>query len=115
MLKLELLNSLILFDMTTKNKLFLGLSLVTFVATLFSILTSEASHAAFDASLPIHWIILLLFAFLLPIVNLAEIIINRDDWNKYYWIGLIINIITLFFVMRFFAVEFDFIKMFQNE
>lgn len=101
--------------MTTKNKLFLGLSLVTFVATLFSILTSEASHVAFDASLPMYWIILLLFAFLLPIVNLAEIIINRDDWNKYYWIGLLFNIITLFFVMRFFAVELDFIKMFQNK
>lgn len=101
--------------MTTKNKLFLGLSIATFLGTLFSILTSEVSNEAFDAAMPIHWIILLPFAFLLPILNLAEIIINRNDWNKMYWLGLIINIITLFFVMRFFAVEFDFIKMFQNE
>jgi uncharacterized membrane protein len=100
--------------MTTKNKLFLGLSIATFLVTLFSILTSEVSNEAFDDAMPIHWIILLIFAFLLPILNLAEIIINRNDWNKFYWIGLIINIITLFFVMRFFAVELDFIKMFKS-
>jgi uncharacterized membrane protein len=114
MLRLELLSFLILFDMTTKNKLFLGLSIATFLAVLVSILTSETTNETFDASLPIYWILLLLFAFILPIFNLAEIIINRDDWNKFYWIALLLNIITLFFIMRFFTVEFDFVKMFQN-
>lgn len=100
--------------MTIKNKLFIGLSIATFLAVLISILTSETPNEVFDASLPIYWVILLLFAFILPVLNLAEIIINKDDWNKYYWIALLVNIITLFFIMRFFAVELDFIKMFQN-
>lgn len=100
--------------MTKKNKLFLGLSIATFLAVLVSILTSETPNETFDASLPIYWIVLLLFAFIVPVLNLAEIIINRDDWNKYYWIALLINIITLFFIMRFFAIELDFVKMFKN-
>ena len=93
--------------MTKKNKLFLGVSIATFLAVLISILTSETPNETFDASLPIYWILLLLFAFILPIFNLAEIIINRDDWNKFYWIALILNIITLIFTARYFNIDIN--------
>lgn len=99
--------------MIAKKNIYLSLSALVFVMTMLTILTSEVSHGVLDNSISVQWIILLVFTFLLPIFNLAEIIINRDDWNKFYWIGLIINMITIIFVMRYFAIELDFIKMFK--
>jgi hypothetical protein len=90
--------------MNKKEKLYLSLSIVVFVATLFSILTSDVPNGILDDTISFNWIIILLFTLLLPIFNFAEIIINRDDWSKYYWISLIFNILTIFFVMRFFKI-----------
>lgn len=91
--------------MTTKNKIYLVLSIVVFISTIFSILTSSDSFGILDNSLSIQWIILFVFILVLPIFNLAEIIINRDDWSKFYWIGLIFNVLTIIFVMRFFEIK----------
>lgn len=91
--------------MTTKNKIYLVSSVLLFMATLFSILTSDVSIGILDNTLSIQWIVLLIFTLLLPIFNLAEIILNRNDWSKYYWLGLVFNILTIFFVMRFFKIE----------
>jgi hypothetical protein len=105
MLISERLSFLIRFKMTTKNKIYLVLSVLLFIATLFSILTSDVSIGMLDNTLTTHWIVLLIFTLLLPIFNLAEIILNRNDWNTFYWLGLVFNILTLFFVMRFFKIE----------
>lgn len=105
MLKLELLNFLNPYKMITKKNIYLGLSVLVFVITMFTILTSNQSHGVLDNSITIKWILLLVFTLLLPIFNLAEIIINRDNWSKFYWIGLIFNVLTIFFVMRFFKIE----------
>lgn len=91
--------------MITKNKIYLVLSIVVFIATMFSILTSDVAKGNLDGSLSLQWIILFIFTLLLPIFNLVEIILNRDDWNKYYWIGLAFNVFTIIFVMRFFGIE----------
>lgn len=91
--------------MTTKNKLFLGLSIATFLATLFSILSSDVPNGILNNSLALHWIILLAFGFLLPVFNLAEIIINRNEWNKMYWLGIIFNVLTIAFMMRYFQID----------
>lgn len=91
--------------MITKKNIYLGLSVLVFVITMFTILTSNQSHGVLDNSITIKWILLLVFTLLLPIFNLAEIIINRDNWSKFYWIGLIFNVLTIFFVMRFFKIE----------
>jgi uncharacterized membrane protein len=100
--------------MSSKEKLYLSLSIVVFVTSLFSILTSDVSSGNLNDSVAIHWIILFIFTLLLPIFNLAEIIINRDDWNKFYWIGLILNIITFFFIARYFNIDINvFAKLFN--
>ena len=91
--------------MNTKNKIYLILSILVFFATMFTILTSNTSFGILDNSLSIQWIILFVFTLLLPIFNLAEIIINRNDWSKFYWIGLIFNVLTIIFVMRYFEIE----------
>ncbi|WP_339886993.1 hypothetical protein [uncultured Flavobacterium sp.] len=90
--------------MITKKNIYLGLSVLVFVMTMFSILTSNKPDGVLDNSLSIQWIILLVFALLLPIFNLAEIIINRNDWSKLYWLGLVFNVLTIIFVMRFFEI-----------
>jgi uncharacterized membrane protein len=88
-----------------KNKIYLASSFLVFIATLFSVLTSSTSFGVMDNSLSIQWIILFILTLFLLIFNLAEIIINRNDWNKFYWIGLIFNILTIIFVMRFFKIQ----------
>lgn len=104
MLKLELTNFLTLCNMNNKEKIYLSSSIVVFIVTLYSILSSNIPNGVLDASISIHWIVLLVLTLLLPIFNLAEIIINRDDWSKYYWIGLFFNILTIAFVLRFFKI-----------
>ena len=89
----------------TKRKVYLGLSIAIFLATMFSILTSNSTHGILNDTLSIQWIILLILALLMPIFNFAEIIINRDNWSKYYWIGLFFNVLTMIFVMRYFQIE----------
>ena len=113
MLKLELLNFLNPYKMIVKKNIYLGLSALVFVMTMLTILTSEVSHGVLDNSLSVQWIVLLIFTLLLPIFNLAEIILNRDDLNKFYWVGLVINMISIIFVMRYFTIELDFVKMFN--
>ena len=93
--------------MNKKEKIYFSLSIVVFLATLFSILTSDVSNGNLNDSIAMHWIILFIFTLLLPIFNLAEIIINRDDWNKFYWIGLILNIITFIFIARYFNIDIN--------
>ena len=114
MLKLELLNFLIPFKMNTKEKIFLSSSIVFFLITLFSILSSDVPNGVLDHTVSIYWIIILVFTLLLPIFNLAEIIINRDNWGKYYWVGLFFNILNIAFVMRFFQIELDIFLFFKN-
>ena len=91
--------------MMTKRKVYLGLSIAIFIATMFSILTSNSTHGILNDTLSIQWIILLILTLLMPIFNFAEIIINRDNWSKYYWIGLFFNVLTMIFVMRYFQIE----------
>lgn len=91
--------------MNNKEKIYLSSSIVVFIATLFCILSSDIPNGVLDESISIHWIVILVLTLLLPIFNLAEIIINRNDWSKYYWIGLCFNILTIAFVMRFFKIS----------
>ncbi|WP_338375555.1 hypothetical protein [uncultured Flavobacterium sp.] len=93
--------------MIAKKTIYLGLSVLVFITTMFSILLSDIPNGNLNESIAIHWIILFVFALLLPIFNLAEIIINRDDWNKFYWIGLVLNIITFIFISRYFNIDIN--------
>ena len=91
--------------MTKKNKIYLALSILVFATTLFSILTSNVKAGILDNTISVNWFIIIIVTLLLPIFNLAEIILNRNEWSKFYWLGLIFNILTIFFVMRFFGIE----------
>lgn len=88
-----------------KSKIYLGLSIVLLFTTIFSIISGDVAVGALDNTLSFQWIALLIFCLLLPLLNTAEIIINRDSWNVLYWIGLILNAFAIYFFMRFFKIE----------
>ena len=88
-----------------KDKIYLGLSILLLFALFIAIVSGDVSVGILDDTLPYHWIALLIFCLLLPLLNAAEIIINRDSWNVLYWIGLLLNGVAIFFVTRFFKIE----------
>lgn len=91
--------------MTVKNKIYLSLSIIVFFSNLMMILTSDKSIGIIDSSLPFKWIVIFVGTIFLLFTNITEIIVNRDDWGKYYWIGLIFNILTVIFIIRYFKIE----------
>ena len=53
----------------------------------------------------IIWIPIWIAVVILPLLNLYEIATNTDDYNKYYWLALVINLISIFFILRYFKIE----------
>ena len=92
--------------MSKKNKIILIISILHFLAVLIAIIKSFGTIILFDVPIEPVWLIIWCFALLLPIVNLAEIINNRDNWNKYYWIGLLFNILSIVFIIRHYKIDF---------
>ncbi len=53
----------------------------------------------------IIWIPIWIAVVILPLLNLYEIAINTEESNYYYWISLLINIVTILFMIRYFKLE----------
>lgn len=53
----------------------------------------------------IIWIPIWIAVVILPLLNFYEITTNTEDYNKYYWLALIINLISIFFILRYFNLE----------
>jgi hypothetical protein len=53
----------------------------------------------------IIWIPIWIVVVILPLLNLYEIATNTDDYNKYYWFALAINLISIFFILRYLKIE----------
>lgn len=53
----------------------------------------------------IIWIPIWISVVILPILNLYEIVINTNNYNKYYWLSLLLNLISIFFILRYYKIE----------
>lgn len=53
----------------------------------------------------IIWISIWIAVVILPLLNLYEIAINTEESNYYYWLSLLINIVTILFMIRYFKLE----------
>ena len=53
----------------------------------------------------IIWIPIWIAVVVLPLLNLYEIAINTDDYNKYYWLALLLNVMSIFFILRYFKID----------
>lgn len=92
-------------NMTTKNKYYLLASILTLVLTFVAILQTYATVTIMGIDTEIIWIPIWIAVVLLPILNCYEIVVHTDEINKYSWISLILNIVTILFILRYFKIE----------
>ena len=91
--------------MTTKNKIYLFLSILVLLLTFVGIFQNFETIHFIGFETEIIWIPIWIAIVVLPLLNLYEIAINTDDFNKYYWLALLFNLITIFFIIRYFKIE----------
>ena len=92
--------------MSTKNKIYLALSIVVLLMTFVGIFQNFETVHFIGFETEIIWIPIWIAVVILPLLNLYEIATNTDDYNKYYWLALAINLISIFFILRYFKIEF---------
>ena len=91
--------------MSTKNKVYLLLSIVVLLMTYVGIFQNFETIHFIGFETKIIWIPIWIVVVILPLLNLYEIAANTDDYNKYYWLALAINLISIFFILRYFKIE----------
>ena len=91
--------------MTTKNKIYLFLSILVLLLTFVGIFQNFETIHFIGFETEIIWIPIWIAVVILPLLNLYEIATNTDDYNKYYWLALAINLISIFFILRYFKIE----------
>ena len=91
--------------MSTKNKVYLLLSIVVLLMTFVGIFQNFETIHFIGFETEIIWIPIWIAVVILPLLNLYEIASNTDDYNKYYWLALAINLISIFFILRYFKIE----------
>ena len=91
--------------MTTKNKIYLFLSVLVLLLTFVGIFQNFETFYFIGFETEIIWIPIWIAIIMLPLLNLYEIAINTDDINKYYWISLVLNILTILFILRYFKIN----------
>ena len=91
--------------MSTKNKIYLILSIVVLLMTFVAIFQNFETIHFIGFETEAIWIPIWIGVVILPLLNLYEIAVNTDDYNKNYWLALIINLISIFFILRYFKIE----------
>lgn len=91
--------------MSTKNKIYLLLSIVVLLMTFVGIFQNFEIIHFIGFETEVIWIPIWIAVVILPLLNLYEIVINTDDYNKYYWLALFLNVISIIFVLRNFKIE----------
>jgi nicotinamide riboside transporter PnuC len=91
--------------MSTKNKIYLILSIVVLLMTFVAIFQNFETIHFIGFETEVIWIPIWIGVVILPLLNLYEIAVNTDDYNKNYWLALIINLISIFFILRYFKIE----------
>jgi hypothetical protein len=91
--------------MTKKNKLYLVLSIIVFILTFVAIFQQFETIHFIGFETKIIWIPIWIAIVVLPLLNLYEIAVNTEESNGFYWLSLLINIITILFMIRYFKLE----------
>ena len=91
--------------MTTKNKIYLFLSVLVLMLTFAAIFQNFETIHFIGFETEIIWIPIWIAVVILPLLNLYEIAVNTDDFSKYYWFSLVLNVLTILFILRYFKIE----------
>ena len=91
--------------MNLKPILYLILSAVILIMTLVGIFQNFEIIHFIGFETEVIWIPIWIGVVILPLLNLYEIAINTDDYNKYYWLALLLNVMSIFFILRYFKID----------
>ncbi len=91
--------------MSTKNKIYLLLSVIVLLMIFVAIFQNFETINFIGFETEVIWIPIWIGIVILPLLNLYEIAVNTNDYNKYYWLALVINLISIFFILRYFKIE----------
>lgn len=91
--------------MTKKYILYLVLSIIVFILTFVAIFQNFETIHFIGFETKIIWIPIWIAIVVLPLLNLCEIAVNTEESNRNYWLSLLINIITILFMIRYFKLE----------
>ena len=81
------------------------LSIIVFILTFVAIFQQFETIHFIGFETKIIWIPIWIAIVVLPLLNLYEIVVNTAESNRYYWLSLLINIITILFMIRYFKLE----------
>ncbi|WP_322550740.1 hypothetical protein [Flavobacterium psychraquaticum] len=91
--------------MTNKNKIYLVLSVIVLLLTFVAIFQNFETIEFLGMQTEVIWIPIWIAVVILPLLNIYEIAVTIDGFSKYYWLGLLLNVITMFFILREFKME----------
>lgn len=91
--------------MTKKNKIYLFLSVLVLLLTFAAIFQNFETIHFIGFETEIIWIPIWIAVVILPLLNLYEIAVNTDDFSKYYWFSLVLNVLTILFILRYFEIN----------
>ena len=91
--------------MNLKPILYLILSAVILIMTLVAIFQNFETIHFIGLETEVIWIPIWIGIVILPLLNLYEIAINTNDYNKHYWLALVINLISIFFILKYFKID----------
>ena len=78
------------------------LSIIVFILTFVAIFQQFETIHFIGFETKIIWIPIWIAIVVLPLLNLYEITVNTEERNGFYWLSLLINIITILFMIRYF-------------
>ncbi len=81
------------------------LSIIVFILTFVAIFQQFETIHFIGFETKIIWIPIWIAIVVLPLLNLYEIAVNTEESNGFYWLSLLINIITILFMIRYFKLE----------
>lgn len=81
------------------------LSIIVFILTFVAIFQQFETIHFIGFETKIIWIPIWIAIVVLPLLNLYEITVNTEESNRFYWLNLLINIITILFMIRYFKLE----------
>ncbi len=91
--------------MLTKNKIYLFLSVLVLLLTFVAIFQNFETIYFIGFETQIIWIPIWIAVVILPLLNLYEIAVNTNNFNRLYWISLVLNVLTILFILRFFKIN----------
>lgn len=91
--------------MFAKEKVLLLISVITLFATIVAAIITTPEIVLVGIRFQIMWLPIWIVIVFLPFLNIAAIAKNVDDYSVYNWIGLLLNIITMIFVLKSFKLE----------